>query len=138
MRATQRMPIIYSSGLSYNRQYFRTHRQWGLHLSVASSNFSAVWAISDGWVHINLVGSPFQVCASRTLTNAPASSVGNNRENYLHCVFSCPVGNACEKRLQFALSNIQSLSEHVKDGKEIFGTPSKCLRLPTFRLTLHV
>ena len=29
------------------------------------------------------------------------------------------------------LSNIQSVSEHVEDGKEIFETPSKCLRLPT-------
>ena len=48
-----------------------------------------------------------------------------------HCVFSCPVGNACRIRFQLAHSNIQSLSEHVKDGKEIFGTPSKCLRLPT-------
>ena len=37
-----------------------------------------------------------------------------------HCVFSCPIGNACRKRCQLAFSNIQSLPQHVDDGKESF------------------
>ena len=58
-------------------------------------------------------------------------------ESEWHCVFSCPVCNACRKR-QLALSSIQILSEHFEDGKDIFATPSKCLRLPASSDLAHL
>ena len=47
-----------------------------------------------------------------------------------HSVFSCPIGSACRRRFQTALSQSQASSNIVESPKDIFEIPSKCFRLP--------
>ena len=131
MRATQ-TPILYSSGLLYNSKYFRTPT-----VGIASfrclikflngmGDFGRVNAHQPRWK--SLPGLRESDTHKRACLFCWKRSRKLLEESEWHCVFSCLVGNVCRKRFQLVLSNIQSVSEHVEDGKEIFETPSKCVR----------
>ena len=47
-----------------------------------------------------------------------------------HSVFSSPVGSACRRRFQIAVSQSQASLNLVESPKDIFEFPSKCFRFP--------
>ena len=124
MRATQRTAIFYSSGLLYNRQYFRTPT-----VGIASfrclikflngmGDFGRVNAHQPRWK--SLPGLRESDTHKRVCLLCWKQSRNLFEDSEWHCVFSCPVGNACRKRFQLALSNLQNLAEHIETEKDIF------------------